>query len=150
MSRRLLIKSSSSKELPSKIIFKVLNDTTTLQYNIVGSNITLKDKDGVILTSVTSGTLDNISVNPTTSDDVFTIEAERLTTCSFEYAPRLEKVLEFTVPNKKTNISSCFNNCNTLTEVRNISVPESSTLTYFFGLILWFCRLKKFITYNVQ
>lgn len=133
MSRRLLVKSSGSLDLPSKIIFKVLNDTTSLSYYIVGTNITLKDKDGNILTSVASGSLSNIGINPTTSEDVFTIEADSLTTCTFQYSPRLDKVLEFTVPNKKTDISSCFNSCPTLSEVRNITIPESTNLSYFFA-----------------
>lgn len=133
MSRRLLIKSSNETELPSKIVFKVLEDTNFLQYNITGTNVTLKDKNGEILTSVSNGTLPNISIPNTSSEDVFTIEADKLTFCNFYYNTRLDKVLEITLSNRSTDATSCFNGCSNLTEVRNINVSVSSNLNNFFA-----------------
>lgn len=119
--------------LPSKIVFKVSQGTTSLNYNISGTNIVLKDKNDVVLSSVSQGYLPSISISQSTQDDVFTITADKLNLVSFQFNMSLTNILEFNIANKNTIISNCFNGCGNLLDARNISISESSDISSIFN-----------------
>lgn len=133
MSKRLLMDGKNTISVPSKIVFKVMPGTTSLDYNISGYNITLKDVNGNILASNSDGGLPSISINQSSQEDVFTIDADKLNYVLFQGNSNLISILEFTIPSKLTIIESCFYGCNNLLDVRNISISESLKITRLFA-----------------
>jgi hypothetical protein len=119
--------------VPSKIVFKPTVGQTQLSFNVTGKNITLKDKDNNIINSVVDGQMSYVSVPSTTIDDVFTIEADNLLSCSFSYWSGLASISEFTVPNSNTGLYNCFQYCSNLTEVRNINIENTKSIVNLFN-----------------
>ncbi|MEG2283836.1 MAG: BspA family leucine-rich repeat surface protein [Bacilli bacterium] len=131
MSRRLLMSGEIEAPLPSRIVFSVLENTSSLVFSAQGKGIVLKDKDQNIVASEIDGIL-YFSPNSAPADNEYTLEVEKLDKIRFQ-GSYVTKVFEFNLPNSFTDVQECFSGCYYLTEVRNITVDRIRNLTSLFS-----------------
>ena len=129
MSRRnLLSRKNTTPVQKSRIVFKT-DSYGSVNINVIGKGISLKNSDGVKISTNSSSSVGYIYL----ASGVYTLEARSLTICRFQHSP-LTSVEEFKIYSENVDLTNCFAGCSLLKQVRGIDISScKSALDGFFA-----------------
>ena len=129
MSRRnLLSRKNTTPAQKSRIVFKT-DSSGSVNINVVGKGISLKNSDGVKINTNSSSSVGDIYL----ASGVYTLEARSLTICRFRDSS-LTSVEEFKIYSENVDLTNCFAGCSLLKQVRGIDISNcKSALDGFFA-----------------
>ena len=129
MSRRSLLSRGKTVE-KSRVVITLAPGTTVLPLNLNGTNIKITDKDNTVLYYVSAqATTNNLAIPAAPADNEYTIEVVEVTSLRLNSGTSLQKVLEFKIKNQAPVYVQ---NCTNLTEVRNINVLATTSISSLF------------------
>lgn len=129
MSRRSLLARGKILD-KSRVVITLAPGTTVLPLNLNGTNIKITDKNNTVLYYVSDqATTNNLAIPAAPTDNQYTIEVVKVTSLQLNSGTSLQKVLEFKIKNQA---AISVQNCTNLTEVRNINVLATASVSSLF------------------